>query len=750
MPSPNKVAATFGFSALALTAAYPWVPNETVTAAIAGMIGVGACVAVIVGPRLNRAVDRKAWRLLAAASLAFVAGLVIHPWSSTMPGALPLLGEGWTVLGYLLLMAAFLHWLRVSKALDRSAAIDGMIVAMGTLAPVVQYLAMPALVTNHARSPVLSWVVAIYPVFDVVIVFLLANLMFSTAIASLAFRLIVAAMVCMLGGDLSYALLAARGFIQGSQQMDVPYMLGFTLFGTAALHPSMRRMSTVVAQPVQAWSLPRLALILPALTAPFIVLADVARTDSARLSVVLLAGAVVIAVLARAVTAVDRLAKSQTRLAYQARHDALTGLINRDGLLELVNQRIQERSGEHVCVLYLDLDGFKLINDHWGHEVGDALLISAARRLQGVVGPSAVVARTGGDEFAITGSRGSESDQLLVAEKVIEAFRRPFQVADAELVVTASAGLVAATDQHSADMLLRDADVAMYRAKGDGRDRFSVFEPAMREQVRRRMETELALRRALLEDQLWVAYQPLTSMATGATLGAEALVRWDAPKGVSGSPGDFIAIAEESGLIHQIGGLVLAKSIRQLGDWRDAGVVDDGFVMQVNLSVNQLTDGSLCETVLGLLRERDIPPGSLTLEITESGLMSDPEHGEAILTSLREAGIGLAVDDFGTGYSSLNYLSTLPITDLKIDRSFVLKLDSGHGEAIIGAVVALAHSLSLKVTAEGVETQTQLDTLLRLGVDKGQGWFWGKATQASDFVLDHLAQPVGAAGTSKA
>jgi len=505
-------------------------------------------------------------------------------------------------------------------------------------------------------------------------------------------------------------------------------------------------MSDVIARPVQPWSFARLSLILPSVAAPFVTLGIAAKPGAVPLAVVLLAAGVVAAVLARAVSAVDRLAKSQTRLAHQATHDTLTGLANRESLRQFVDVQIYALHGAQPWVVYIDLDDFKMINDHWGHELGDQLLMIAARRLEHVVVKPCVVARTGGDEFGIAGV-GTSDDAARMAAEVLRVFRTPFPIGDLELVVTASAGLVTVTDQRSADMLLRDADVAMYRSKDGGRNRITVFEPSMREQVQRRVETELALRRAVVEDQLWVAFQPLINMADGHTIGAEALIRWDAPAGLSGSPADFIGIAEETGLIHDIGILALTSALDELARWRVAGLVDDSFSMHVNLSVHQLSDSSLPDTVICLLGERNIPAACLTLEVTESGLMSDPEHGRSILSALRAAGVQLAVDDFGTGYSSLSYLSTLPITDLKIDRSFVVRLASG-GEAIIAAVVALACSLSLRVTAEGVETRAQQGTLLRLGLDKGQGWLWGKAVPASEFARKHLAQPASVGGTS--
>jgi diguanylate cyclase (GGDEF)-like protein/PAS domain S-box-containing protein len=430
---------------------------------------------------------------------------------------------------------------------------------------------------------------------------------------------------------------------------------------------------------------------------------------------------------------------AEEALQHQALHDPLTCLPNRALLLDRLQHALDgmERSAsipspgrmgaspESVGVVFLDLDRFKLVNDSLGHTTGDRLLVEVARRLLGNVRAGDTVARFGGDEFVVLLNRvASAEDAKAATDRLLEAFSAPFEIGGRRHLVTASAGLVLSDEIHDAEALLRDADAAMYQAKERGRDRVQRFDAPLREQLLRRVELEHDLHGSVLRGELELAYQPLFELAGDRMIGAEALLRWNHPTRGRIPPVDFIPLAEESGLIVPIGTWVLGEALRQLGSWRAAHHGLDELMVSVNLSVHQLTDDDLPATVAGLLAVHDVAPESLCLELTESALMAEPEAGLAVLSELRALGVGLAIDDFGTGYSSLAYLRDLPVTTLKIDRSFVTGLSRDNSDSrMVAAIIGLAQEFGLTTVAEGVETCEQLTELRRLGCDVVQGYY---------------------------
>jgi len=406
-------------------------------------------------------------------------------------------------------------------------------------------------------------------------------------------------------------------------------------------------------------------------------------------------------------------------------------------LADRIDGQIADGFAPHPWLVYVDLDSFKLVNDHWGHGTGDQLLQEVASRLAAFASENALVARTGGDEFAMSG-RGPREEAVSVADAMTRALRKPIELHGRELVSTGSVGVVVWSGQPSAEEMLRDADVAMYRAKGAGRDRWRLFDSSMRDDIRHRVETEIELRRAIAGQDLWVAYQPLVQMADERVVGVEALIRWTRPDGVAVSPADLIAVAEATGMIGEIGEFVVRESIGQLARWRRDGLVDDHFSMSVNVSAAQLTDDTIVGVVCDALADVEVPARCLVLEVTESGLIADAQRTAELLGRFHRMGVRVAVDDFGTGYSSLSYLAGLPIDVLKIDRSFVMDLSRPRGAAIVNAVILIAHSLSLEVVAEGIETREQYESLAAMGANKGQGWLWSGAMSSENLIRDHL------------
>lgn len=425
--------------------------------------------------------------------------------------------------------------------------------------------------------------------------------------------------------------------------------------------------------------------------------------------------------------------EAQEQLEFLAHHDALTRLPNRTLLRERLTHGITRarRHSQQLAVLLLDLDRFKNVNDTLGHPVGDDLLIEVANRIGSRIRADDTLARLGGDEFALlledeTGPAAVEA----VARKLTGAFALPVQVADHALTVTASIGIsLYPADGEDADTLLKNADSAMYKAKQQGRNGFRFFAPELTRGALERLVMETALRKAVSHDQLVLHYQPQVALDSGALVGVEALVRWEHPDFGLMQPGDFIPLAEEIGVIDEIGMWVLHEACRQMALWRDGGVAVPR--VAVNLSVKQIDGDRLVSAVADALASAGLTAGQLELEVTESMIMEQPDEARKALAGLRGLGVQIAIDDFGTGYSSLAYLKLLQIDRLKIDRSFVKEIGRDpNDEAITRAVIALADSLGLETVAEGIEEVGQIAFLRREGCDVGQGFYFSRPVPA--------------------
>lgn len=423
---------------------------------------------------------------------------------------------------------------------------------------------------------------------------------------------------------------------------------------------------------------------------------------------------------------------AEERLQHDATHDALTGLANRSLFmrqLEMALRKAGNRTGYFVSVLFIDLDRFKNVNDSLGHLFGDRLLITISERLRECMRPNDLVARLGGDEFVILVEGQYRTEEVVgIAERIQEKFSIPFTLKGHEIYSSASIGILHASEKHlTAEDMMRDADTAMYQAKRAGKARHEVFDEKMHKAAKETLRLETDLRRAIERDEFNVYYQPIFSLADGEIEGLEALARWNHAELGDIAPKKFIALAEEIGLIDALGEKVMRKACLEFSAIQAADSEGRGLSLSINLSCRQFANHALVDRIQTILSETNFSPSNLKLEITESVFFQYQETAIDMLNLLRDLGIELNIDDFGTGYSNLNYLATLPISRLKIDRSFVSMFDrAGTSPVIVQTIILLARNLGLRVVAEGVETETQLEELKKLDCDAAQGYYFAR------------------------
>jgi len=430
--------------------------------------------------------------------------------------------------------------------------------------------------------------------------------------------------------------------------------------------------------------------------------------------------------------------RSEQEIHYRANYDALTGLINRTRFMEELSHvaAVARRSGSLTALMFIDLDGFKRVNDTLGHEAGDELLRETSNRLRASVRKTDVVARLGGDEFTIIlPSLSAPLHASVVGDLLLDRLSKPFVIQGQEVFIGASIGITLAPgDGDDPDTLLKNADMAMYRAKQSGRNHYQYFEPSMNVEAQERMRLEQDLRRALERRQFFIEYQPIMDLRSGSMVGAEALIRWRHPQFGRIPPETFIPLAEDTGLIVPIGDWVLRNACAAAAEWRRASGPDAPYVA-VNLSSRQLRNGVSAEHLDGILRSTRLPADMLVLELTENVMVDDNNAMMGRMRELKDLGIRLAIDDFGTGYSSLSYLSRLAVNIIKIDKGFIADMESGaNGGTLVEGIIALGHSLGMTAIAEGVETSQQLSALQGFQCDSAQGFHYSESLPSSEFV----------------
>jgi diguanylate cyclase (GGDEF)-like protein len=429
--------------------------------------------------------------------------------------------------------------------------------------------------------------------------------------------------------------------------------------------------------------------------------------------------------------------RAAEQLRHQATHDALTGLPNRVLIRDELRRALSRQRrdlGDDTAVFFVDLDGFKAINDTLGHAAGDGILRDVATRLAQAIRPYDTLGRLSGDEFIVICEALVDAYPITtIAERIAAALRVPFTIDNELFQISASIGVTLAEPEKDPEDLIAEADAAMYRAKQLGRARCEVYSEQLGASLRQRTELERALRHAPARDELRLHYQPEVDLRSGRVVGVEALVRWQREDGIV-MPADFIPVAEETGLIVPLGAWVLDEALRQARMWQGDDSIGDAPWMSVNLSVRQLADPDIMARVAATLARHDTDPARLLLEVTESVILDDVEAGLTVLTQLKQLGTEIAIDDFGTGYASLSYLRRFPASAVKIDRSFIATLDDDRTRAIVTAMIELAHALELTAIAEGIETAEQLELLRELGCDLGQGYYFARPEAADEVV----------------
>jgi diguanylate cyclase (GGDEF)-like protein len=429
--------------------------------------------------------------------------------------------------------------------------------------------------------------------------------------------------------------------------------------------------------------------------------------------------------------------RSAAALNFQVLHDTLTGLGNRALFFNRVDDALRRADGraDQVAVLFLDIDDFKTVNDSLGHPTGDQLLTTLAGCLGSLTRPGDTLARLGGDEFAMllqSGPMPQTAEE--VAVRIAAMLATPFQLGDTEVTISVSIGIsVALQSQSTCEELLREADLAMYLAKQNGKGRFEIIRMGMQDDAFKHLALITDLRHALVNNEFEVFYQPIVGVRDAMPAGAEAVVRWHHPQRGLVAPAEFVGTAESTGLIVAIGGWVLNEACRQAQAWRHSRTTDDAFYVSVNLSLRQLAEPKVTDDVARALRQSGLPPSALVLEITETALMLDFDAGLARLQALKHLGVRLALDDFGTGYSSLNRLRSLPIDIVKIDKSFIDEVGrEGQDRALVQSIIHFTHALGMTSVAEGVERPDQYDALRELGCDTIQGYLFARPQPGVD------------------
>jgi diguanylate cyclase (GGDEF)-like protein len=688
---------------------------------------------------------RSAWRLLALGSASYlVADIAQTFYELAGSKPYPSVADCFYLLLYPLMLWGLLRFPVCRRELTEGARLmlDIAVVAIGGGVIVIYVVLGPTVVTSGPDPLQTAFSIA-YPVGDMILLVGLGSALLRRVApsSSRALQFMAVGLVVFMAGDLVYGYITLHGTYMGGDPVDSLWMVSIALFAVAAsaqAPPEPAVDSNVEPQrPRASWA------PFAAVTVVFGLLVFSQRSDTLLPNLTLVIASVLVAALVsvRQFLAQKDLLRTHGRLSYLSLHDALTGLPNRALVIDRAERMLARarRSEMPAAALYLDIDGFKHVNDSLGHAAGDELLRVVAARLSGVIREADTVGRLGGDEFVVLLENGTlDAGPELVAERICHVLGQPVELAGTErrtLSVTTSVG-IALGQRGSADELLRDADLALYEAKGAGKNRSVTFESRMQTAAQDRLDLEFDLKEALERDQFFLLYQPTFDLESETITGVEALIRWRHPVRGIVPPDSFIPLAEETGLIVPIGHWVLRTACEQAAAWHRQG---RSLGISINVSGRQLDDDGIVHDLADALAITGLDPGSLTLEITETTLMHDAESAAERLKQLKALGVRIAIDDFGTGYSSLAYLRQFPVDTLKIDRSFISAIAaSPESKAIVHTLVQLGKTLGLKTLGEGIEDQAQLQHLQRENCDSGQGFLFARPLEpeAIDAMLE--------------
>ena len=713
-----------------------------------GLVGAAAIVIRVVRLRIRPALSHL---LLASSLLLLAMGDIVYTLleeAGEVP--FPSVADAVYVAGGFLLVVAI--WNRYGRRGDISVTIEALILMTGGGIILWQLLIQPIVV--DATDPIETMVAIFFPMIDILLIGILARVLLTPARLTGAVRLVLLAATAYLVSDVVYST-QALGDGYESGLLDIGWLAGYVLFAASVLHPSSAR-GVPDLPPGSVDTRPRLLVLAPVMTiAPLLLLYTALRGEFESV-VALAAGGLLLTVLVvlrlaialRALrAALDQRRELQVELEHQASHDSLTGLANRAVLAARLQSLLAH--GRSVAVLFIDLDDFKAINDTFGHEEGDRLLTAVADRIASNLRPTDLGARLGGDEFAVVltdvvDARAAEA----TAQRLLDALRVPIDLGAHLALPRASIG-IALDHGQDADAVMRNADIAMYLAKGQGKDRYQTFDERLHADVVARLHVRADLEQAIENHEFVVHYQPIFDLNSGELKGSEALVRWEHPVRGLVPPLEFIDIAETTGLIVELGRWVMTEALTTTRRWQDQMNRPD-LRIAVNVSPRQFEHPGFAREVREALATAGIRPETLTLEITESAIL-DTDSTLVMLRELKQIGVRIAVDDFGTGYSSLSYVGRLPIDELKIDRAFISSLGSGSKEAALAAsVIQLGGKLDLVTVAEGIEEKDQLERLQALGCDLAQGFLLARPMTVDAFETFVRTRPAQAPAATAA
>lgn len=739
--------AAFVIVLVALCAVYLAAPNGPGGIAFFGT-ALGGLISFAVGPLVHRPTNKRPWRWLRLAGALFLVGLLLRLELVGIPGPVghP---DLWTISGYVctaLFLASLLR--RTHTGPDRALWLDTAAITTGSA--LIGWVMSIAPQLNRANQDLGSIVVnTAYPVMDAMLLALTVQLAFRRGSQAPALRAALVGLTAMLVGDLAYTFIWAIHPGMINPYANVPYMVAYACLGLMAMDPSMLELSDVDARHTPLMSRPRLLIIFLAMLTPSsipMMLSTHGFLDGTVRAVFMSVFASL--VFLRLLGTIQAHQRAEAKADYRATHDALTDLPNRIALLEdfdahLAGLQSHGRPG-WVNVFFVNCDHFKQINDSWGYAVGDHVLVQLAERLRSLVRAGDFLTRVGGDEFVLRIDTDEREQVTAVAEQIMALFVEPLTISsERTTLLSPSIGIAQASylSPMTAEDMIRDADHALYQAKSAGRSTYAIHDSTMHEQILRRHDLAEALRGALGRAEIHVVFQPIRAGAGYAELtGWEALVRWDHPELGAISPVEFIPIAEDTGLIVDLGAFVLHVAAVQLKRWQDRFDRPDLHV-SVNVSSVQLLRGDVVDLVSRVLAEVDLTPESLWLEVTESVVLERTEDALGTLNDLAGLGVKLCMDDFGTGYSSLSYLKDFTVHILKVDRSFVRNLvDDPRDRKLTRAIIDVAAALDLDgVVAEGVETEEQASVLFELGCSHVQGYLYGRPAEPAQAEADTAA-----------